>query len=153
MDAAVLNDEIALMAALPFFADFERDALRLIAFSADTRIVRAGDVLFRRGEPADSAFLMLSGTVALDAADDGAPTKAVFGRGTMLGQTALIAETQRPATAVMREPGAILKITRTLMLRVLDTYPELALNLRQRIAGELATTLASVKAAMERVLE
>ena len=152
MDAAVLNDEIALMAALPFFADFERDALRLIAFSADTRIVRAGDVLFRRGEPADSAFLMLSGTVALDAADDGGPTEAVFGRGALLGQTALIAETQRPATAVMREPGATLKITRTLMLRVLDTYPDLAKSLQRRIAGDLAATLENVQGAMQRIL-
>ena len=56
MDAAVLNDEIDLLAALPFFADFERDALKLIAFSADTRIVRTGDVLFRKGDPADAGF-------------------------------------------------------------------------------------------------
>lgn len=152
MDAAVLNDEIALLGALPFFADFEKEALKLIAFSADTRIVRAGDVLFRRGDAADSAYLMLSGTVALDVADDGSPSEAVFGRGCLLGQHALIAPTQRPATAVMREPGAVLKITRALMVRVLDTYSDTAAKLRGRIETELSSTLQEVQGAMNRLM-
>lgn len=151
MDAAVLNDEIALLAALPFFADFEKEALKLIAFSADTRIVRAGDVLFRRNDAADSAYLMLSGTVTLDVADDGSPSDAIFGRGCLLGQHALIAPTQRPATAIMREPGAVLKITRALMVRVLDTYPGTAAKLRTRIEAELASTLHEVQGVMQRI--
>lgn len=153
MDPAVLNDEIALLAALQLFEGFERDALRLIAFAADTRIVRAGDVLFRRGEIADAAFLMLSGTVVLDAADDGSPSDAVFGRGALLGQMALLAETRRAATAVMREPGAILKITRTLMRRVLDTYPDRATDLQRRLARELASTLESVQSVVRKIVD
>jgi len=153
MDPAVLNDEIALLAALPFFHDFERDALRLIAFAADTRIVRAGDVLFRKGDLADAAFLMLSGSVVLDEADDGSPSDAIFGRGALLGQTALVAETRRSATAVMREPGAVLKITRTLMRRVLDTYPDRAQALQRRLAAELADTLAGVEKVVRRIVD
>ena len=152
MDAAVLNDEIDLLAALAFFAAFERDALKLIAFSADTRIVRAGDILFRKGDAADAGFLMLSGTVALDATDDGSPTASVFGRGTLLGQYALICPTKRPATAIMREPGAVLKITRTLMTRVLSTYPDIADSLRRKVSEELSQTLSSVHGAMSKLL-
>ena len=153
MDPAVLNDEIDLLSALPFFEDFERDALKLLAFSADTRILRAGDVLFRKNDLADAGFLMLSGTVVLDETDDGAPSSAIFGRGVMIGQNALLAPVRRPATAIMREPGATLKITRTLMTRVLDTYPDTARNLRQRLARNIDTLLRSIQSATQKLYE
>ncbi len=152
MDAAVLNDEIDLLAALPFFADFERDALKLIAFSADTRIVRAGDVLFRRGDLSDSGFLMLSGTVEFADLVEGLSSKTVYGRGALLGQSALLAATYRPATAIMCEPGAVLKITQALMKRVLDTYPSTAQQLHQRVLGELSSTLTAVQGTMGRLM-
>lgn len=152
MDPAILNDEIDLLAALPFFVDFERDALKLIAFSADTRIVRAGDILFRRGDPADSGFLMLSGTVVLDDADNGDPAGSSFGRGALLGQYALLAPTKRPATAVMLDPGAVLKITRLLMIRVLDTYPDTARRLHEKIASDLSDTLSDVQRSMNSLM-
>ncbi len=147
MDPAVLNDEIDLLASLPLFSVFERDALRLIAFSADTRILRAGDVLFRKNENSDAGFLMLSGTVTLDEGDDGSPSAAIYGRGSLIGQYALLAPTMRPATAVMREPGAVLKITRTLMTRVLDTYPETAERLRSGIAADIQNTIGDIQKA------
>jgi CRP-like cAMP-binding protein len=147
MDPSVLNDEIDLLAGLALFAEFDHDVLKLIAFSADTRIVRAGDVLFRKGEIADAGYLMISGTVALDEQDNGGPSAALFGRGALIGQNALLAPIHRPATAVMRESGAVLKITRALMTRVLATYPQSALKLRQRFAEDFDAMIEDVQRA------
>jgi CRP-like cAMP-binding protein len=153
MDSAVLNDEIELLAALPFFADFERDALKLLAFSADTRILRTGDVLFRKNDLADAGFLMLSGTIMLDEKDDGSPSYNIFGRGCLLNQTALLAQIRRPATAIMREPGAVLKITRILMKRVLDTYPATAAKLRLRLTSQVEQIVDEVQLATHNVAQ
>ncbi len=149
MDPDVLNDEITLLAALPFFADFERDALKLIAFSADTRILRTGDVLFRKNDLADAGFLMLSGTIALDDKDENNVDAPAFGRGALLGQTALLAQVRRPATATMLEAGAVLKITRILMKRVLDTYPSTAAKLRTRLTLNVNKMVDEVQAATQ----
>ena len=61
-----LDDDIALLARQPLLSLMERDALRLLAFAAESRILRAGDVLFRAGEPSDGA---VSGRVRRDRAD------------------------------------------------------------------------------------
>ena len=56
-----LDEDMALLARQPLLSLMDRDALRLLAFAAESRILRAGDVLFRAGEPSDGAVLVVSG--------------------------------------------------------------------------------------------
>jgi CRP-like cAMP-binding protein len=131
-----LEDIIALLRTLPLFARVDVEALRLLAFSAVQRNLRPGDTLFRRGELADGGYLVVSGAVVLDRADDGSPSPHVFGAGALLGQMALFAPIERPATAVAREPTSVLAFSRDLMLKVLDAHPESAVILRDTLAAE-----------------
>jgi CRP-like cAMP-binding protein len=132
-----LAQDIALLQQVPLFARLEREALRLIAFSAEARVYRAGDVIFRKGDRSDGAYLVTGGAVALDASDDGAPVEHVARTGTLIGEHAMIVETVRPATAIAREPTNALKIPRRIFRRVLEEHPESAEVLRQDIAGRL----------------
>lgn len=128
-----LVDDVRDLARNPTLRDLEPEALRLIAFSAETRILRAGDILFRRGDASDGGYVVLSGSIALEA--DGPATIA---RAPMLlGDTALITETRRPATALAREPSSVLKISRALFHRVLTEYPDSAARLRRTLADRL----------------
>ena len=74
-----LDEDMALLARQPLLSLMERDALRLLAFAAESRILRAGDVLFRAGEPSDGAVLVVSGAVALTVQDDGKPATEIIG--------------------------------------------------------------------------
>lgn len=121
-----------LLAVLP------REALRLLAFAAESRLVRAGDVLFRKGEAAEEAYLVISGQIALDEKDDGSPAQVIVGPGALIGEMALFTAVQRPATAVARETGSLLKLPRSLMARVLGEFPEAALAVRNEIARRVA---------------
>ncbi|MFC6049011.1 cyclic nucleotide-binding protein, partial [Methylobacterium hispanicum] len=58
-----IDDDIAVLAAAPLFRCFGRDALRLLSFAAERRDLAAEEVLFRRGEPADSGFVEVSGRI------------------------------------------------------------------------------------------
>ena len=118
---------------MPFLAELGPEALRLIAFSAETRIFRAGDVMFRRGEPSDGGFLVLVGSVALE----GPGADQILGPGALIGQHTLISTLPRPATATAREPTTVLKITRRLFHRVLGEFPEGAERLRAHVARRL----------------
>ncbi len=86
-----LNDDIAFLARQPLLSLMDRDALRLVAFAAESRTLRAGDVLFRRGEGSDGAFLVVSGAVALSRDDDGRPAEEIAGPGALIGELALFA--------------------------------------------------------------
>ncbi|WP_284179192.1 Crp/Fnr family transcriptional regulator [Rhabdaerophilum sp. SD176] len=142
-----LDDLILLLRDLPVFESVDPEALRLLAFSAIRRHLRTGDILFRRGDPADGGFLVVSGEIVLDRSDDGAPSPHVFGPGSLIGQLALVAPLQRPATAVVRDGATVMYFSRELMTKVLEAHPESALAMRNYLARQtrqLADRLARV---------
>jgi CRP-like cAMP-binding protein len=147
-----LNDDIAAMGRVPTLAFLEPDALRLLAFAAETRILRAGDVLFRRGEEADAGFIVVSGAIALDARDDGSPASYIAGPGTLVGELALLVPVVRPATAIARESSSVLRLSRTLVHRVLAEFPRSALALRQALSERL-TAFSRELAALGEIIE
>jgi CRP-like cAMP-binding protein len=132
-----LDDDIALLARQPLLSLMERDALRLVAFAAENRTLRAGDVLFRSGENSDGAVLVVSGAVALTSGDDGQPADEIAGPGTLLGELALFTSIKRPTTAVAREPTQVMRLSRSVMRRVLNEFPDSAQAIADVVAERL----------------
>ncbi|MGO7660807.1 cyclic nucleotide-binding domain-containing protein, partial [Rhizobium ruizarguesonis] len=62
-----LTHDIHMLAQLPLFKDMNEDQLRLVAFGADRRMIAAGQMLFRQGSPAESAYVILTGSLELSA--------------------------------------------------------------------------------------
>jgi CRP-like cAMP-binding protein len=131
-----LQDDVRNLSSVPALRDLEQDALRLIAFSAETRILRSGDILFREGDVSDGGYVVLSGGIVFETGS-GAP-QTVAWPPALIGAAALIAETRRPATGIAREPSSVLKISRDLFRRVLSEYPESAIRLRRSLADRVA---------------
>jgi CRP-like cAMP-binding protein len=130
-----IEDDIALFERVPTFALLGREALRILAIGAENRYVHSGQVLFQRGESAEGGYVVQEGTFALsrDGDDEGEPT--VVGPGTLLGETALLTETLRPVTATAREPATVIRIARSLFVKMLEGYPEAAARLRADFAA------------------
>ncbi len=133
-----LDVDVKRLAALPLLAELDLDALRLIAFSAETRILRAGDLLFTKGDASDGGFVVVSGAVALDPSDSGQAAAKIIGPDSLIGELALVTETTRPATAIARQPTVVLFISRKLFHRVLNEFPGGAARLRAAIESRLA---------------
>ena len=132
-----LDDDIALLARQPLLSLMERDALRLVAFAAESRILRAGDVLFRVGEPSDGGLLVISGAIALTSGDNGQPAEEIAGPGALIGEIALFASIARPATAIAREPTQVMRLSRSVMRRVLAESPASAQAVAEAIGDRL----------------
>lgn len=137
-----LEDDIRTLTETPLLDELGRDALRLIAFSADRLRLEPGDVLFREGDTADGGYVVVSGALTLAR---GASEKVV-GRGALVGELALIAPGARPATATAREPCEVLKIARPLFARLFSEYPDLARKLHARLAARVQADLADLQA-------
>ena len=149
-----LDDDMALLARQPLLRLMERDALRLLAFAAESRSLRAGDVLFRIGEPSDGAVLVVSGTVALTAADDGAPADEVAGPGALIGELSLFTSVPRQVTAIAREPAQVMRLPRSVMRRVLGESPDSAEAIAAAIGARLqgfVSELAAVQDALNAI--
>jgi CRP-like cAMP-binding protein len=130
-----LDSEIAQLQSNPVLALFDHEALRLIAFSSDTRILRKDDVLFREGDVSDGGYFIASGSLVLE----GSGITETHGPAALIGEAALFAETKRPATATILEPTVVRRIPRHLMRRVLVEFPQTAVRLQERLKTQAAS--------------
>jgi CRP-like cAMP-binding protein len=133
-----LAQDIAVLESVPLFRQLDRDALRLIAFAAEARSGQPGELLFVRGEISDAGYVVMSGSVVVEGA---AGDRSIASRGTLIGEMALLIDTERPVTATVKEAGQLLKISRGVFRRVLEEYPEAADALRDLIARRMEDTL------------
>ena len=141
-----LDDDIAILAGAPLFGFLDRDALRLLTFAAERRDLADGDLLFARGDPADGGFVVMSGTIRLEPRYARAePVRA--GRSALIGQLALFVRGTRPTVARAESTTAVMRITPTLMRRVLEEFPEAA----QAVHATLADDLADLVSGLDRV--
>ena len=135
-----IEDDIAVIERVPTLRALGREALRILAIGAESRFVRKGDVLFTAGETADCGYVIQDGSFRLDGLSR-ALGEVVVGPGALLGELALIAETKRPATATANDESTVIRISRSLFLKMLEGYPRAAHILREQIAARAALAL------------
>jgi CRP-like cAMP-binding protein len=138
-----IEDDIAFFESVPMLNLLGRGALRILAIGAETRYVHGGDVLFEAGETADGGYVIQEGAFSLTSPADRNPV--TVGVGTLLGEVALITETRRPATAVAVEPSTVLRIPRTLFLKMLDSFPDSARKLREALAEQTDQSVLDIE--------
>lgn len=140
-----IEDDVAFLERVPTFAVLGRPALRILAIGAESRSVVSGEVLFRAGDPADAGYVIQEGSFSLrpDTNDNGQQL-TVAGRGALLSEFALFRETARTATAVALVPASVLRIPRSLFLKMLEGFPEAATQLRAYLATRLDHTARDI---------
>ena len=132
-----IEDDIAFFQRIPTLGVLERDALRILAIGSESLYVHSGAVLFHAGEDADSAFVLQEGAFRLTTGKATNREPLVVGPGTLIGELALFTETRRPATATALEPSTVMRIPRSLFLKMLDGFPSVARKLRDVIASRI----------------
>jgi CRP-like cAMP-binding protein len=146
-----IEDDIAFLERVPMLAVLGRDALRILAIGAESRYVHDGVTLFKAGDQADAAYVVQEGSFELAVNGGASPTNA--GVGVLIGELALVTETSRSMTATAREPSSVIRIPRSLFLKMLEGYPEAARRLRDAIAQRVNATardLTKVRTGLDR---
>ncbi len=147
-----IEDDIAFLSQVPVLRRLGAPALRILAIGAEAYSVEAGQVLFAAGDTADCAYVVQQGSfqVTPERAGEAEP---IAEAGALLGEAALLVQSRRSATATAREDGVVLRISRTMFLRMLDSYPEAAQRLRELLAAradQWAREMENVRAALAR---
>ena len=130
-----IEDDVALLEAVPMLALLGREPLRVLAIGAENRFVPEGEVLFRAGDAADAGYVVQEGSFRLTPAGGDTSRASLAEPGTLLGELALITETRRPLTATAAEPSSVMRIPRLTFLKMLEGYPHLAVRLREVMAA------------------
>ena len=136
-----IEDDIAFLERIPALAILGHEALRILAIGSENRYVHEGVALFGEGENADGAYVVQEGSFDLVSREKGS-VAATVGPGALIGEIALIAETQRPVSAVAREPSSVVRIPRQLFLKMLESDPHAAVRMRDALAARANQTAA-----------
>ena len=147
-----LEEDIAFFERVPALAALGKQALRILAIGAETRHLHSGDVLFYAGELADGGYIVQEGSLLLERGTLAEGNEITVGRGTLVGELALLTNTVCQATAIAKEPTVVVRISRNLFRKMLEGYPAAAETLRDIMTERLqawSKELASVKGALE----
>lgn len=149
-----LAQDIEILKRIPLLSDFQDDQLRLLAFSAESMDYNGGQRLFDQDERADGGLVITNGTVSLKTrGQDGFQEVDTVGEGTLLGETALLAENRRPCRAEAVGPVRIIRIRRALFKRMIQEYPELARRLFEQHASRYQQTISALRPIGEKMAE
>ena len=147
-----IDEDIAFLESVPTLALLGRPALRILAIGTETKKVPSGAVLFYAGDLTDCGYVVQDGAFMLEDASPGKHEETHIGPGALLGDLALITDTVRTETATAQEPSVVIRIPRSLFLKMLEGYPEAARSLRDAMAERLEAwthDLAGVRTKLE----
>lgn len=137
-----IEDDVALLARVPALNLLGMAAIQVLAIGAEHRNYNAGDKLFRIGDIADSGFVVRRGSFRISA--EGFKHETVAGPGTLIGELALMVEMPRPATAAALEQSSVIRLSRTLYQRVLESHPDAARRVRDDLAARTQDAASSM---------
>jgi CRP-like cAMP-binding protein len=136
-----IEDDVALLERVPTLRLLGMESLRTLAIGSEVRDVPRGDHLFHQGDNADSGFVVQRGAFRID---DGACAEMVAGPGTLLGELALLRQMQRPASAMALEYSTVIRISRSLFQRVLESDPAAAVRLRDAFVNRTSQIASDI---------
>ncbi len=143
-----IEDDVILLDRVPTIHLLGNAAIRVLAIGSEQQEFARGALLFRAGDEADGGYVVQRGGFCIS---DGAH-EVTAGPGALIGELALIAPMKRPATATAAEYSAVIRITRTLFQRVLESEPAAARRLRDDLAGRTSAAADDMRLAGSRLM-
>lgn len=142
---SLLSNEVELLRRIPLFSGIEPSKLKLLAFTSDVVTYRPGQVLFRRGDVGDAAYVIIKGDAEVTVATDtGEIPVAHLHAGDFLGEIAILCDTPRTATITASSELKTLRIRKEPFFELLRQFPEMAIEMTRLLAERLARTTAEL---------
>jgi serine/threonine protein phosphatase PrpC len=142
------NVKIRMLQNMPVFADLSYQELLKILKIAFEQEVKAGQMLFRDGDPADALYILLSGTVNVEKDNTILTT---LSRGSHFGEMALISNQERSASVRVTAPGRVLVIRRDDFYDLTQAEPEMAIKLLWRFVHHLGERVRALSGDLARL--
>jgi CRP-like cAMP-binding protein len=116
-----MDEKNAILAWLPIFAKLDAHSLEAIATLARIVSKRAGTVLMHEDEPAESFYVIVTGTVHVERDREFVRSMSDGG---FLGEIALVEDTTHTATVTCTTDCEFVELGRHEFGRVMDRFPD-----------------------------
>jgi CRP-like cAMP-binding protein len=147
-----INDDVELLRRIPMFAKVEPTKLKLLAFTSERVTYEAGQELFRQGDPADAAYIIVDGSTEVTVDSPRGPlVVAELGKNALIGEIGILCDMPRTATIKAVTRVTTLKITKDLFFRMVSDFPSMGVEVMRELAHRLEKTTADLREARSRV--
>ena len=136
-----IEDDVVLLERVLTLRLLGTEPLRMLAIGSEQRNVARGDLLFSQGDEADAGFVVQRGAFRVD---DGSGAETVARPGMLIGELALIVAMRRPSTATALENSIVIRISRSLFQRVLESDPTAAVRLRDEFINRTSQLASDI---------
>lgn len=141
----LLKDEVEMLRRIPLFAGVAPAKLKLLAFTSDRVSYKANQCLFRQGDIADAAYVILSGNAdILVDTPNGSIKIAEAQHDSIVGEIGILCDVSRTATVTASTSLEALRISKDHFLKILTDYPEMAIEIMRVLASRLSQTTAEL---------
>jgi rhodanese-related sulfurtransferase len=133
------DDKRKKLSETAVFRDMPVDMLDEISGVVEDRVVPARTVVFKRGDPGDSFWVIQSGKIRVFRSDDQGVeiTLSELGPGQSFGEVALLTGEARSASVETLEETQALVLTKEQFEQVLKSHPEVSLTFIKQLSGWL----------------
>ena len=143
-----INDDVELLRKIPMFAKVEPAKLKLLAFTSERVTYEPGQVLFRQGDTADAAYIIVDGSAdVLVDTPKGPLSVAKLGRNEFIGEIGILCDVPRTATVTAIDRVTTLKISKDLFFRMVTDFPSMGVEVMRVLAHRLEKTTADLREA------
>jgi CRP-like cAMP-binding protein len=147
-----INQEVELLRRIPMFSKIDPAKLRLLAFASERVTFAPGEVLYRQGDPADAAYLIIDGGVAVTVELASGPLLvAKVGKDQIVGEIGIICDVPRTATNTAEGQTVTLRITRDLFFQMINDFPVMGVEIMRVLAHRLEHTTAQLRNCQQRL--
>jgi CRP/FNR family cyclic AMP-dependent transcriptional regulator len=137
-----MSQQEQLIRDVPLLARLAEGDLRALAVHGRVHSYRAGDVIFREGDPGDSLHIVIEGNIriAVLSGSGEEATIALLGPGEFVGDLALLDGKPRSASAIASRAAKTLVVTRGDFSRWLRQRPQAAFALLEALSQRVRRT-------------
>jgi len=135
-------DKRKFLSAHPFFKGLKPELIDQVGSHAITRVVKAGTVIYGKGDPGDSLFAVITGIVQISVPSvEGKDTVfAQLASGEIVGEIALLDGRPRSADVAAVTDCELMVINRRDFVPLIHDHPELAFRLIDILCEKLRRT-------------
>jgi len=140
-----LEQEVELIRQFAIFSKIDPAMQKLLCFSSERLTYEAGQVMFRVGDAADAAYIVIEGTVEISVPTPSGPFVVNTVRpNEIIGEIAIFGAVPRTATATAKSRLETLRISKDVFSNVIRQSPDALLELIRILASRLANTTAQL---------
>jgi CRP-like cAMP-binding protein len=142
-----LATEVDLIRRVPIFSAIGPDKQKLLCFSSERLTFEPGQAMFREGDSADAAYVIIDGTVEITVLTANGPLLVnTLGESDVVGETAIFGDVPRTATATAKTRLEALRVCKDLFFELVHDNADAAMEINRILATRLANTTARLSA-------